>query len=89
MSLENNLGKGEVAPFPTLFSTLLKNFLPFSLNLKLLSANSVKKRLNFQERVEQNFRLIQIDSSYMQQHKYDLKIRIDLQSHWYVQCFDL
>ena len=27
------------APFPTVFSTHLENFLPFSLNLKLLSAN--------------------------------------------------
>ena len=42
---ENTVGKGEIALkeqfllFP-LFSTRLENFLPFSLNLKLLSANS-------------------------------------------------
>ena len=29
-----------ISPFPTAFSTLLDNFLPFSSNLKLLSANS-------------------------------------------------
>ena len=29
-----------ISPFPTVFSTGLKNFLPFSSNLKLLSANS-------------------------------------------------
>ena len=29
------------SPFPTVFSTLLENFLSFSSNLKLLSANSV------------------------------------------------
>ena len=40
------MGKGEIArneqfsPFPTVFSTLLENFSPFSSNLKLLSANS-------------------------------------------------
>ena len=44
-SLENSVGKGEIArseqsPFPTLFSTRLKNFPPFSSNLKLLSAKS-------------------------------------------------
>ena len=39
-------GKGEIARneqfllFPTVFSTLLENFLPFSSNLKLSSANS-------------------------------------------------
>ena len=30
-----------VSPFPTVFSTQLDNFLPFSLNFKLLSANSL------------------------------------------------
>ena len=45
-SLENTEGKGEIALneqfllFPTVFSTLLENFLPFSSNLKLSSANS-------------------------------------------------
>ena len=39
MSFENNVGKEEVAPFPTVFSTLLVNLLSFSSNLKLLSAN--------------------------------------------------
>ena len=29
-----------ISPFPTVFSTPLDNFLPFSSNLKLLSANS-------------------------------------------------
>ena len=29
-----------ISPFPTVFSTRLDNFLPFSLKLKLLSANS-------------------------------------------------
>ena len=29
-----------ISPFPTVFSTLLENFLPFSSNLKLSSANS-------------------------------------------------
>ena len=44
-SYENTVGKGEIARneqllhFPV-FSTPLKNFLPFSSNLKLLSANS-------------------------------------------------
>ena len=42
---ENTVGKGEIAqraisPFPTVFSTHLDNFLPFSSNLKLSSANS-------------------------------------------------
>ena len=45
-SIANTVEKGEIArneqvsPFPTLFSTRLKNFLPFSLTLKLSSANS-------------------------------------------------
>ena len=45
-SFENTVGKGEIARneqflfFPTVFSTLLEDFLPFSSNLKLLSANS-------------------------------------------------
>ena len=41
---ENTMGKEEIAqaisPFPTVFSTHLDNFLPFLLNMKLLSANS-------------------------------------------------
>ena len=42
---ENTVGKGEIARneqfllFPTVFSTPLDNFLPFSSNLKLSSAN--------------------------------------------------
>ena len=36
---ENTEGKGEIAPFPTMFSTRLDNLLPFSSNLKLSSAN--------------------------------------------------
>ena len=45
-SFENTEGKGEIAPnkqflfFPTVFSTRLENFLPFSSNLKLKSATS-------------------------------------------------
>ena len=45
-SFENTVGKGEIAqneqflPFPTVFSTFLENFLVFSSNLKLSSANS-------------------------------------------------
>ena len=45
-SFENTVGKGEIARdeqfllFPTVFSTLLENFLPFSSNSKLSSANS-------------------------------------------------
>ena len=31
-----------ISPFPTLFSTCLENFLPFSSNLKLLSADSFR-----------------------------------------------
>ena len=44
-SFENTVGKGEIACseqlllFPLMFSTCLKNFLPFSANLKLSSAN--------------------------------------------------
>ena len=30
-----------ISPFPTVFSTLLENFIPFLSNLKLLSANSL------------------------------------------------
>ena len=37
---ENTMGKGEIAPFPIVFSTLLDNLPPFSSNLKLSSANS-------------------------------------------------
>ena len=46
MSFENTVGKGEIANneqfllFPTVFSTGLENFLPFSSNLKLSAANS-------------------------------------------------
>ena len=45
MPFENTVGKGEIAqqaisPFPKVFSTYLENILPFSPNLKLLSANS-------------------------------------------------
>ena len=45
-SFENVEGKGEIVgneqflPFPTVFSTNLKNFQQFSSNLKLLSATS-------------------------------------------------
>ena len=39
-SFDNTEGKEEIAPFPTVFSTLLENFPPFSSNSKLLSANS-------------------------------------------------
>ena len=45
-SLENTVGKGEIARneqfllSPTKFSTRMENFLPFSLNSKLSSANS-------------------------------------------------
>ena len=44
-SFEKTVGKGEIArfsPFRTLFSTHLENFLPFSSNLKVLSANSFR-----------------------------------------------
>ena len=47
MSLENTVGKGEIARneqfllFPTEFSTPLKNPLQFLSNLKLSSANSI------------------------------------------------
>ena len=46
ISLENTVGTGEIVPneqfflFPV-FSTRLENFLPFSSNLKLSSANSL------------------------------------------------
>ena len=36
---ENTARKGEIAPFPTVFSILWENFLPFFSNLKLLSAD--------------------------------------------------
>ena len=45
---ESTVGKGEIAHdeqfllFPTLFSTHLENFLPFSSNLKLSSAESFR-----------------------------------------------
>ena len=39
-SFENTVGKGAISPFPTVFSASLENFLPFSSNLKLSSANS-------------------------------------------------
>ena len=38
---ENTVGKGEIAPFPTVFSNHLENFLPFSSHMKLSSANSL------------------------------------------------
>ena len=49
MSSENTVVKGEIAisPFPTMFSTLLENFLPLSSSLKLLFANSVWKSPKF------------------------------------------
>ena len=37
---KEKLFKRAISPFPTVFSTHLENFLPFSSNLKLLSANS-------------------------------------------------
>ena len=37
-SFENSVRKGEISPFPTAFSTHSENFLPFSSNLKLSSA---------------------------------------------------
>ena len=45
-SFENTVGKGEIArkaisPFPTVFSTPLESFLPFSSNFKLSSASSL------------------------------------------------
>ena len=46
MSFENTVGKGEIARdeqfllFPQVFSPHMDNLLPFSLNLKLSSANS-------------------------------------------------
>ena len=52
-SFENAVGKGEIARneqfllFPLCFLPLLENFLLFSLNLKLSSANSVWKSLKF------------------------------------------
>ena len=45
-SFENTVGKEEIArneqflPFPTVFSTLFENFLPFMSNEKMSSANS-------------------------------------------------
>ena len=35
-----NCSQPTISPFPTVFSTCFENFLPFSLNLKLSSANS-------------------------------------------------
>ena len=55
-SFDNTAGKSEIARYKqfllcscsTAFSTLLKNFLPFSSNLKLSSANSLSwKNLKF------------------------------------------
>ena len=40
-SFENTAGKGAISPFPTVFSTLLEKFLPFSSTLKLLSASKI------------------------------------------------
>ena len=46
--LENTVEKGEIAPdeqfllFPQCFLPVLENFLPFSSNLKLSSANSLR-----------------------------------------------
>ena len=39
-SFENTMRKGEIALFPSVFSTHMENFLPFSSNLELSSANS-------------------------------------------------
>ena len=44
-SFEDPVGKGEIArneqsPIPSVFSTCLENFMPFSSNLELSSANS-------------------------------------------------
>ena len=39
-SFENIVGKGKISAIPTVFTTCLENFLPFSLNLKLSSTNS-------------------------------------------------
>ena len=39
-SFENTVGKGEIAPFPTVFSIHLENFLPFSSTLNLSAAYS-------------------------------------------------
>ena len=40
-SFDNTIGKGEISPFPAVFPTYLENFLPFSTQLKLLSASSI------------------------------------------------
>ena len=42
-SFENSVGKEEISSFPTVFSTLSENFLPFSSKLEFLSAFSVWK----------------------------------------------
>ena len=39
-SFKNTVGKGEIAPFPTVFSTRMENFLPFSSSSKLSAAKS-------------------------------------------------
>ena len=41
-SIKNTMNNGEIAisPLPTKFSTHLENYVPFSSNLKLSSANS-------------------------------------------------
>ena len=39
--IQNIAGKGEITPFPIVFSTPLENFLPFSSNLKLSSPKSL------------------------------------------------
>ena len=38
-SFENAMGKGEIAPFPTVFLTVSRTFLSFLSNSKLSSAN--------------------------------------------------
>ena len=54
-SFENTVGKGEIAPSPTMFSTPLENFLPFSSNLKFLSANSFRLEVSKMCRLEKGF----------------------------------
>ena len=39
-SFENTVEKGEIAPYPSVFSTSLDNFPPLSSNLKLSFANA-------------------------------------------------
>ena len=63
-SFENTMGKGGIAPFPTVFSICLENLLPLSRKLKLSSATS----LSLEEFAEgQNFRLYQHDKIYAAQ----------------------